>query len=131
MSAFKGTPGPWAFMNGCDIFSQLGSDSGDGCKAAHNDGWHVATVPDTPTSVDGCGYVQLGWDVRKANALLIAAAPDSFDANVQMVAALNVAFHIEPGWDDDRIYDELPTSGVASAYFAARAAIRKATGEPA
>ena len=67
-------------------------------------------------------------DTIMANACLIAAAPDSHEANVLMVDALNVAFHIAPDYDDERIEDEMPTSAVAAAYFAARSAIAKATG---
>lgn len=64
----------------------------------------------------------------EADARLIAAAPDSHAANTAMVAALDWAYGLA-GRDDDYIYDTLPTSAVANAYFAARAAIAKATGE--
>jgi len=66
-----------------------------------------------------------------ANARLISAAPDSLDANVMFVESMDRFCGIEPDWDDHRIYDELPSSELARAYFAARAAIAKATGEPA
>lgn len=44
MSKFKGTPGPWSRVNGYNIFSDLGADSGDGYKAPGNDGWLIATA---------------------------------------------------------------------------------------
>lgn len=75
----KHTPGPWEIMNGGDIFSSIGSDSGDGVKADSNDGWQIAEVGYYSAFVDGM-LVDLGEDVRQANARLIAAAPDLLDA---------------------------------------------------
>lgn len=60
-----------------------------------------------------------------------AAVADSHEANVQMVDALNDAYSIEPHHSDVRISDTLPTSQVAAAYFAARAAIARVKGEQA
>lgn len=56
----------------------------------------------------------------------VAAVADSHAANVLFIEAIDYLCGITAGWPDDRIYDELPSSGVALAYFAARAAIAKA-----
>lgn len=85
---------------------------------------------------------QVGGQIRKgpdgkwsdhpeqdANARLIAAAPDMYAANVAMLAALDEAFGIKAIHDDDWIYDVLPSSGIAGAYFMARDAVQKATGD--
>lgn len=64
-----------------------------------------------------------------AYAKLVAAAADSHEANVKMVDALADAFGIKDDWDEERIYDSLPSSAIACAYFAARAAIRKVRGD--
>lgn len=84
---------------------------------------------------DGYNWVCLGpeWDPEfqeesDANGRLIAAAPDSHAANVKFVEAMGDLWNIKPSWSDDRIYDDLPSSGLAAAYFAARAAIAKVTG---
>jgi hypothetical protein len=42
------------------------------------------------------------------------------------VDALNAYFRILPEHDDDYIYDTLPSSAIASAYFASRSALAKA-----
>lgn len=56
------------------------------------------------------------------------AAADSLVANLATVAALDEAFGIKAIHDDGYIYDTLPSSGIARAYFMARAAIAAATG---
>jgi hypothetical protein len=53
---------------------------------------------------------------------------DAIAANVAMLAALDEAFGINAKHDDERIYDELPSSDVASAYFMARAAVARCKG---
>jgi Pyruvate/2-oxoacid:ferredoxin oxidoreductase gamma subunit len=60
-----------------------------------------------------------------------AAVADAIAANVAMLAALDEAFGIKPTHDDERIYDELPSSGVARAYFMARDAVKRCKGESA
>ncbi|WP_313033720.1 hypothetical protein [Stenotrophomonas acidaminiphila] len=112
MSAHKHTPGPW------------------------NVGATDAETAEIDVVSEGRPYICLvlpgAVDGRtEANARLIAAAPDSHEANVMFVKAMDRFCGIKPDWDDDCIYDELPSSELALAYFAARAAIAKATGEPA
>ena len=80
MSAFKGTPGPWELMNGCNVFSQLGADSGDGYKAPDNDGWLIATVEIGAVSDENGELVEMGRSCVAANARLITAAPDLLEA---------------------------------------------------
>lgn len=65
---------------------------------------------------------------QEANARLIAAAPESHEANQMLVRAINEMQRITADHSDERIYDEMPSSQLAVAYFAARAAIVKATG---
>jgi Pyruvate/2-oxoacid:ferredoxin oxidoreductase gamma subunit len=69
-------------------------------------------------------------DANEADAAHAAVA-DSIAANVAMLAALDEAFGIKSIHDDERIYDELPSSGVARAYFMARAAVARCKGESA
>ena len=75
----KHTPGPWEILNGGDIFSQTGADSGNGCHCDANDGWQVAEVGFYSSSVDG-ELVELDDEVRRSNMRLIAAAPDLLEA---------------------------------------------------
>jgi len=109
MSAHKHTPGPWCV-------------EGVGIRALVRAGINGVIV---------AVRHRLSAQEHEANARLIAAAPDSHEANVMFVEAMDRFCGIEPDWDDDRIYDELPSSELARAYFSARAAIAKATGEPA
>lgn len=108
MSEFKGTPGPW-------------SPSVEGVPevGVYGFGYRVALMTSGEINRD------------RANAHLIAAAPNSHKANDMFVEAMNELCGISPAWSDDRIYDELPSSGLALAYFAARDAIAKATGASA
>ncbi|MBJ2203978.1 hypothetical protein [Pseudomonas carnis] len=71
----KHTPGPWEVLNSTAVFSALGADSGDGTAADHNDGWNICDCSVGVTCVGG-DYVELGFAVQKANAKLIAQAPD-------------------------------------------------------
>lgn len=109
----KPTPGPWEVINGTEVFSQLGSDSGDGVKARHDDGWMVADCNDYLT-LSKIGMVELGIDVRKANARLISSAPCLLDALEGLLAAYE-----DPG-NTGSTHDEKVK--------AARAAIAKAKG---
>lgn len=85
MSELKHTPGPWEVLNQTEVFTALGADSGDGVKALTSDGWMVADCGDSLTFSEA-GFVELGLDVRKANAKLIAAAPDLLEALEAMVS---------------------------------------------
>jgi hypothetical protein len=64
-------------MNGTDVFSLLAANSGDGMDADENDAWQVA---DCNIGLTSCGgeLMELGYGVRRANARLIAAAPELF-----------------------------------------------------
>lgn len=50
------------------------------------------------------------------------------DAADDMQQALDYAYRIKPGMSDDEIYDTLPTSQLAGAYFRLRDATAKARG---
>ena len=110
----KHTPGPWTVHNGTDVFGPHGGDSGDGAKANDNDGWQVADCAVGLTAYAG-QYVELGSEVRKANARLIAAAPELLEALKEFVEVVRNA-GVE--WCD----------GVLDAQDRARAAIAKAEG---
>lgn len=110
----KHTPGPWEVTNDINVFSALGADSGDGHKAHSTDGWQVADCSEGLTFVDG-GMVELGYDVKKANARLIAAAPDLLEALEYM---LNCQYDYDPRRQAD-----------CDMCAKARAAISKARGE--
>lgn len=71
----KHTPGPWEVLNETEVFTGLGADSGDGVKALPSDGWMIADCGDCVTFTE-IGPAELGRDLRKANARLIAAAPE-------------------------------------------------------
>lgn len=82
----KHTPGPWEVLNSTSVFSALGADSGDGTAADHNDGWSICDCSVGVTCVGG-DYVELGFAVQKANARLIAAAPDLLSSLKGLLAA--------------------------------------------
>lgn len=120
MSAYKGTPGPWAIQMAEDCRGrQLDEMVKWVVTAYENDMW-VSTGPTWDPEHDAEAL---------ANAHLIASAPNLLQANVLFVESIDFLYNITPAWNDDRIYDDLPSSGLAIAYLAARAAIRKATGE--
>lgn len=103
----KFTPGPWfVVLNGCAL---QGVQSSDGNWLTYKAGERgsVAEV--------------------EANAHLIAAAPELYDGCAAFVDACHVGLGINPDWSDERIYDELPSSILAGAYFKARAALTAAT----
>ncbi|KRG39121.1 hypothetical protein ARC78_14985 [Stenotrophomonas pictorum JCM 9942] len=82
------------------------------------------------TRCQSSGPVEFGFKegfVSKWNRR--AAATDSHKANVMLIEAMGHFCGIGPDWDDDRIYDEIPSSALALAYFAARDAIAKAAGD--
>lgn len=70
----KHTPGPWAIFNGVDIYP----DNGDK-RARH----HIAEVSPEGYLTDDCDITS---DEHKANARLIAAAPDLLAAGEKMLA---------------------------------------------
>jgi hypothetical protein len=106
------TPGPWA-LNTDGPFAYLNGNPNAACP------WFkfasvVVRVNDEPC-LEG-----------EANARLIAAAPDSHEANRMFVRAVYVAHNIPSDASDEFIYDTIGTA-MADAFFAARAAIAKAT----
>lgn len=78
----KHTPGPWVLIEGANIYSAPGSDSGDGIPADKTDGWHIAALGDSPTFVDGV-EVELGYNVKQSNGQLMIAAPELLEALVE------------------------------------------------
>lgn len=77
MSELKATPGPWEITNLTDVFTPTGATNRHGVTANDNDGWHVADCNMGLTHV-GDEYVDLEYEEKKANAHLIAAAPEMY-----------------------------------------------------
>ncbi|WP_099431075.1 hypothetical protein [Pseudomonas mosselii] len=87
MTKHKHTPGPWEVLNETEVFTGLGADSGDGVKALPTDGWMIADCGDAMTFTE-VGLVELSMDLRRANARLIAQAPNLLADLVEAVAQL-------------------------------------------
>lgn len=66
----KHTPAPWITCNTSDVFTKLGAPNAEGTNAPLNDGWMIAD----------CDAGSLSLAEVKANARLIAAAPDGLAA---------------------------------------------------
>lgn len=118
MSERKWTPGPWEYVPGTEyhgpyVSGPLGGDVCD-CYAMSNP---------AALSVRNGGSSQPIWHQAEradANARLIAAAPDLYEALEAMVAA----FKVYVGHESDPPQDEI------DAMKAGRAALAKARGEP-
>lgn len=114
MSSSKHTPGPWEVLNETEVFTGLGADSGDGVKALPSDGWMIADCGDCVTFTE-IGPAELSRDLRRANAKLIAAAPDLLSITQRFLA-------LDSQWHPDRYVAEK-----AEIMTEARAAVAKAT----
>lgn len=90
-------------------------------KTDDDDSWEVV--------YDGGGArtVLIAYGLGERAARLIAAAPDSHEANRVFVRAVYVAHNIPSDASDEFIYDTIGTA-MADAFFAARAAVAKARG---
>lgn len=113
----KHTPGPWEVLNQTDIFTGLGADSGDGVKANSTDGWMIADCGGCITFTE-IGEIELGHELRKANAKLIAAAPDLLEALQDLTDDITERFDMD---------SPSTNPGIKHCIGAARAAIAKAT----
>lgn len=116
----KHTPAPWAVQKAEDCMGRKLDEMVRWVITADDHNLFISTGPT--------------WDPEhaeesEANARMIVAAPDSHDANIMFVQSIERFCGIKPDWDDECIYDEMPSSELAAAYFAARAAIAKATGK--
>lgn len=98
----KHTAGPWELKNTADIFTPLGATNAEGIAAPSNDGWHIAD----------CDMGGLCLAEVKANARLIAAAPDLLEALESALTAAEFEKHPARPWHSQ-----------------ARAAIAKARGQ--
>ncbi|WP_113132733.1 hypothetical protein [Rhizobiales bacterium] len=116
MSATKHTPGPWAFDDDNAVMADVGA--------------HICTVSmadDFPCIDDDEGDSRTNVDIEcKANARLIAAAPDLLEALVEILGPLNVCS------DNQNVGDDvcLPVDMTMGELRKARAAIAKAEGRP-
>lgn len=66
---------------------------------------------------------------RERELAAIVAVENSHRANQMFVRAINEMQRIKADHSDERIYDEMPSSQLAIAYFAARDAVASAQGE--
>ena len=112
------TPGPWLVQNSKDVFSRLGTDSGDGTICDDNDGWYIADVMSYGACVNG-EQTELGYDIVKANARLIASAPKLLKALAQIKHSIQQARIAGNDWKRELVLIENTTD----------AAIAEATGE--
>ncbi len=113
----KHTPGPWTVHNRTDVFGPHGGDSGDGAKADDNDGWQVADCAVGLTAYAG-EYVELGSEVRRANARLIASAPDLLEALKQIAHRTGAT----------SLPESVALETMRGLWYTATAAIKKAEG---
>ena len=79
MNATSFTPGPWHVSNGKDVLAALGAPNADGVRTESNDAWQVADCEHFMSYVGGYEY-ELSSAEQRANARLIAAAPDLYEA---------------------------------------------------
>lgn len=84
MNATSFTPGPWHVSNGKDVFAALGAPNADGVRTESNDAWQVADCEHFMSYVGGHEY-ELSSAEQRANANLIAAAPDLYQSLLEMV----------------------------------------------
>lgn len=103
----KHTPGPWNLFNTAEIFTNLGAVNAEGIEATSNDGWMIAD----------CDMGGLSLSEIKANAMLIAAAPDLLEALEVMI---EFVANVHANKAQTICYSEMDK---------ARAAIAKAKGE--
>lgn len=111
MSAAKHTPGPWAY-DGHSRIDALQFRKPTGMKLKNDDGTEHEYIDGLVALPYSCGEPE----TREANALLIAAAPDMFQALESIKEMARTGRHEE---DFDAIYGR------------AEAAIAKATGATA
>lgn len=111
MSNTKFTPGPWFVCNETDVFTGIGAQNAQVVKSSLSDGWQIADCSQGLTFVESGEEAALSHDEDKANAALIAAAPDLYGALEKMLA---ISGGVEQG---------------SSVYEFAVAALTKARGE--
>ena len=114
------TPGPWVAS---EETTHDAKDALLSCFEVGTDGYYRGSV----CSIQSADHIRgISRAEARANAQLIAAAPDLKAAAHETISALHEEYPIFAESDDDYIYDTLGSS-LAVAYFSARAAIAKAT----
>lgn len=84
----KHTPGKWEVKNLTDVFTEKEAVNSEGIKADMYDGWQVADCSVGLTRVKG-ELKLLSLEEVKANAKLIAAAPNLLEALIDIQDAQN------------------------------------------
>lgn len=118
MNYFKGTPGPWKaifFSSATPAINQV-NDHGDGIKTIV-----LQCYDNEPPS----GIIQFG-DEQKANAKLIAAAPDLLEACECFIKIRSLIEYAEKDFESDKYQGE--AQAVFVALLKADVAIKKALG---
>lgn len=82
------TPGPWAQINGINVFTELGATNLHGVTADHNDGWCVADTSVGLTTVDG-ELIEMERSEQFDNATFIANARQDVPALLDEIEYLN------------------------------------------
>ena len=117
----KFTPGPWWVQNGTDVFTGLNAKRRDGVESANNDGWHIADCSMGVTfDTDGQKRTLLPSEMV-ANAHLIAAAPEMYEALQAILPYVPISSASEGG--------AVARSWNVIAADKVRAALKKARGE--
>lgn len=119
------TPGPWEVCNMTDVFSASGAARRDGLSADDNDGWAISDCSTGRSTSSAGGEYVLPLEEQKANARLIAAAPEMYEALKEMSATYG---HVWDRTDGSLVCFPENIDRLDTAYAKAFEALQKAEG---